>query len=229
MKKLSLAIALGLAAIGAQAATVSFQFGFPAPALTNTEINVSGPLGLFDTNLGTLTDVDLTINSAMAGSITLTLGAANGNQNVRGTSSSDVSYTSTLAPLNAALGSVSQNLTFTTGLLNLAPGSSLTVTGFTDSESTSLNAALDAFIASFGAAGGGSFGLGCTTLSSFTVAGGGGFAGGSETRQAGCGAQITYTYTTVIDPPPPPIPEPGALALVALALAAAGAAARRRA
>lgn len=226
MKKLSLAIALGLAAIGAQAATVTSSFGFPNPSLSNTEINVSGALDLFNTNTGTLTDVSLTINSAMAGTITLSLGASTGNQNVRGTSTSDLFFTSTLAPLNAALGAVTQNLTFTTGFINLAPGGSQTVQGLTDSESTTLNAALDAFIASFGKAGGGTFNLGCTSLSGFGITGGGGFAGGTETRQAGCGAQITYTFDPVR---PPVVPEPGSLALVGLALAVAGAAARRKA
>lgn len=225
MKKLSLALALGLSAIGAQAATVSHQFGFPNPALTNTEINVSGVLGLFDTNMGTLTDVSLTINSAMQGTITLSLGAATGNQNVRGTSASDLFFTSTLAPLNVALGSVTQNMSFTTGFINLAPGTSTTVQNLADTETTTLNAALDAFIASFGVAGGGNFNLGCTSISSFTIAGGGGFAGGSETRQAGCGAQITYTFDPVR---PPVVPEPGTIALVGLALAAAGVASRRR-
>lgn len=142
MKKLSLVIALGLAAISAQAATVSFQFQFPAPALTNTEINQSGALGLFDTNLGTLTDVELVLNSAMAGAITLSLGQSTTNRNISGTSTSDIFFTSSLAPLNAFLGAVSQNLSFTTGFINLAPGDSQTTSGLTDAESTALNAAL---------------------------------------------------------------------------------------
>ncbi len=188
---------------------MSFQFQFPAPALTNVEINQSGALGLFDTNLGTLTDVELVLNSAMAGAITMSLGASTGNQNVRGTSTSGIFFTSSLAPLNAALGSVSQFLSFTTGFINLAPGASQTTSGLTDAESTALNAALDPFIASFG------------------TPGGGGLAGGSDNRQAGCGAMITYTYS--VGTPSQPVPEPGSLALVALALAIAGASSRRKA
>ena len=227
MKKppLALSLALGLAALGAQAATVSYQFGFPNPPLSNTEITVSGALRLFDINTGTLTDVSLTINSAMQGTITLSLGAATGNQNVRGISSSDLLFTSSLAPLNAALGAVTHNLSFTTGFINLAPFTSTTVQNLADTETTPLNAALDAFIASFGAAGGGNFNLGCTSLSGFVLTGGGGFAGTSETRQAGCGAQITYTFDPVR---PPVVPEPGTIALVGLALTAAGVASRRR-
>lgn len=227
MKKLSLVIALGLAAISAQAATVSFQFQFPAPALTNTEINQSGALGLFDTNLGTLTDVELVLNSAMAGFITLSLGQSPGNQNVRATATSDIFFTSSLAPLNAALGAVSQNLSFTTGFINLAPFSSHTTSGLTDAESTTLNAALDPFIASFGTPNGGGFNLGCSALSSFALSGSGGFANGVDNRRAGCGAMITYTYSE--GTPPLPVPEPGSLALVALALAIAGASSRRKA
>ena len=62
MKKLSLAIALAFAAVGAQAATVSFNF---ANGLQTTEINQTGALGLFDSNLGTLTDVSLTVDGAL--------------------------------------------------------------------------------------------------------------------------------------------------------------------
>lgn len=225
MKKLSLAIALGLVALGAQAATVSFQFGSPI-VQTPTEINQSGALGLFDTNLGTLTDVELKLNSEMSGTITLTLnGQATGAANIKGTSTSDVAWNTTLAPLSAALGVNTHSLSFNTGFQLLNPGATFVSGLLSDNEQTTLNAALDGFIASFGQAGGGNFNLGCTSISSFAIAGGGGFSGGSETRFAGCGAMVTYTYTPKT---PPVVPEPGSLALVGLALAAAGFAARRK-
>jgi hypothetical protein len=225
MKKLSTAIALGLVALGAQAATVSFEFGNPL-VLANTEIDQSGNLGLFDTNLGTLTDVEIVLNTAMQGQITLTLGAASGPQSVRGTATSDISWNTTLGPLAGALAASTHSLNFTTGFQVLQPGGSFVSALLNDNEQTTLNAVLDGFIASFGQAGGGNFSLGCTSISGLGLTGGGGFSGGSETRQAGCGAKITYTYDSR---PPVQIPEPGSLALVGLALAAAGVAARRKA
>ncbi len=92
MKKPALAIALGLVALGAQAATVSFQFGNPI-VQTPTEINQSGVLGLFDTNVGTLTDVELKLNSEMFGNISLFLGGqSTGPSSIQGTSTSDVAW-----------------------------------------------------------------------------------------------------------------------------------------
>ncbi len=224
MKKHSLAIALAIASIGAQAATTSSTF---TNALSNTEINQTGSLNLFNTNLGTLTDVELTITGAMSSTITLLLGASSGPQQVKGTATTDMNYSSTLAPLNAALASANplMTLSVTTGFQLLNPNSSYTSPALNANSSVTLNAALDAFIASFGASGGGTFNLGCTSLSGFALAGGGGWAGGNETRQAGCGATVTYTY----EPQRPPVvPEPGSLALVGAALAAAGFVSRRR-
>ena len=54
MKKVSTALAALLLCAGAQAATVSFQYGMPLVQST-TEINQTGTLGLFNTALGTLT------------------------------------------------------------------------------------------------------------------------------------------------------------------------------
>jgi hypothetical protein len=225
MKKLALAAVLALAGLSSQAATVTFNLS-PAQVFQTTEINQNGTLGLFNTNLGTLTNVELTYAGDMRTVITLSNNAAQ-EQTVEAVGSVALRFNSSLAPLNAIWAAPAPRLLLEapTGEQLVASGGTFVSGVLTDTETRTLDAALDAFIASFGAAGGGTFGLGCSSLSGITVVGGGGNVGTSQATQAKCDASVTYTYTPgVIE-----VPEPGSLALVGLALAAASFVARRKA
>jgi hypothetical protein len=222
MKKLSLAVALAVSAMGAQALTVTSSF---TNALSTTEINQSGTLAKFDSSLGTLTDVVLTLNGAMTTSLSVTNSAAQ-SQVAIVNSNVDLSFNATITGLNAAVTASSPlALAVTTGRQTLGAGATQLFGPLNATNTITLDAQLDALFASFSMAGGGNFGVSCTSLSGLGITGGGGNVAASQSTQASCGASIVYTYTAAASKP---VPEPASLALVGLALAAAGAATMRR-
>lgn len=90
MKKL-LALALVAATGAAQADTISFNF---ANAETPTEINQSGSLGLFDSSLGTLNSVTISLDGSSTALIDLTNKVSStGPQRVRATSTVELPST----------------------------------------------------------------------------------------------------------------------------------------
>jgi hypothetical protein len=201
----------------ARADTVQFVYGFPLVEST-TEIDQDGVLGLFDSNLGTLTGAQLEVFGASTTTISLTNTAVT-TVTARAVSTLEVLWTSTLPQLDSLLQTQGDriNLNFPTGPLAVfAPGQTRSYPNIRDAVSNPYN--LFSILAAVQAAGGGTFSLNASTLSNLTIIGGGGNVAGLQSTTAGAAARITYTYTAV--------PEPGLGTL--LVMAAIGVAAGRR-
>jgi len=220
MKKLSSLVLALAAAATAQAETVSFQDSRP---LETTEIHQTLSLGLFDSNLGVLTGIALSINGQMLTDITLT-NKATQNQRVTAVGTVDLNFSSDLSSLNL-LFAASNPLALVATLkdVGLASNQTSVFNNQRDRESSLFDSQLNSFWSDFSRAGGGLFNVSCESLSGISVSGGGGNIQASQETQASCGAAITYTYG-----PPNPVPEPASLALVALAMVGATAVTRRR-
>lgn len=242
MKKLgSLLVGVALSA-GLQAATLSYSFTSDEEY---TDFDYTGRLGLFDGSLGTLTGVSLELYGEFTTTLTLGNSGKAAMRKARAMVELDMFFGSTLSALDGLLaqdGSPWVSWSLDTGNVQVAPHGSVTYGPITDGGMAVIDAG--SLLSSFTVAGGGDFGLNCTSLTPTMVILSGGNGWFSQTTTGACSATVTYTYEEA-PPPPPflpptditggggapiPVPEPPSLAVLGLGLAymaARGAKARK--
>ncbi|MDZ5457742.1 PEP-CTERM sorting domain-containing protein [Azohydromonas lata] len=223
MKKIAAALAAVALCAGAQAATVSDSF---TNTLQHTDFtNQTGTLDLFNTALGTLTGVSLTLYGQSVTDLVLT-NTSNSVSEASASTRTRLTFSSSIGALSSLIGgSYKIQLLPTTDDTTLNPGQSATFNDVSDNSSyvvTGLNAILSAFNSS---AGHNTFTISCSSATRLLTSVSGGNSDATQNTEAGCGASVVYTYTAA--PTPHPTPEPASLALVGLGLAGVGVARRK--
>lgn len=185
-------------AIG-QTLTTSSQYGIPIVE-NITEIDETGHLALFDSNLGTLTAVILNLYGAGTTELTISNYSVS-TVSARITGTSNLFFSSGLTPLDSYLQSNNATvvLQFPTGTIQqFTPGETRSFGPL--AASASLTYDLSSIIHAMQAPGGGTFSLNAVSLNGLTILGGGGNLSSAQTTTAGTGASIQYTYVAVPEP-----------------------------
>ena len=214
---LALALTAGIAAGPAHGASLSFS-----NANSMTPISQDGILDLFDTQIGTLHSVRLTLFGT--GSSRFVLSNTSGSsQNVTASSIIRMYFSSSLPSLNTTLDALvpALQLQASTGSVSLAAGMSAALGPVASSDTLTLDTLAPSL---FTQAGGGSFTLYCENSDEKLLDGGSGAVSMGLVTQAGCGATVEYDYT----PRTSQVSEPASMALLGLGMAGLLATVRRR-
>lgn len=200
---LTLALMAGIAAGPAHGASLSFS-----NAESLTPISQDGLLALFDTNMGILQGVRLTLFGTGSSRFTLTNNAGS-SQAVTASSRIPMYFSSSRPGISATLDALVPALLLeaSTGPLLLAPGTTSTFGPIISNQSLVLDTLAPS---QFSQSGGGSFSLYCENSDETRLAGGNTAVTVSLVTQAGCGAAVVYDYT------PYPVSEPTSVALIGL-------------
>lgn len=213
LPKLGAALFALIASAGAaSAATLTYEYGSKTTFMV-TEIDYANTLAKFDTSLGTLTGVTLTLYEAIESDLGITNTASNA-QDVDVEFGSRFRWTSGDTAINTRITTrsvpnapgttvdlISENQSFT-----LAPGESTQLPTFYHALEHVID--MSPILESFHAEGGGTFSLRTTSQNRMTTSGGGGNLVFDHKTTAAVWAQVTYTYV--------PIPEPSVMVFAGL-------------
>lgn len=196
---------LGSAAT-AHADTVSFSSTVP---LTSTNWNNTLGLGLFDTNLGTLTSIDFGLSGTVSGTgsvESLDSSATVVNLQLGSTLTLKRPDASTLVITNP-LFSTSFNLTSFDGSINFAGTSGASTGSVSNTSSNSFSSGLNTDFALFSQSGGGTINLSLGAVGASNATGAGNLITQFSTQASGV-ATVTYNYIAT------PVPEPETYAMM---------------
>ncbi len=216
--KFSAAAMIGTLAMASSASAIIIN-GSCGSVSGPTELNGSFSCTMFDSDLGTLNSVTLTIDGSITGDIGLTNTAADART---------TSATSSASFIAGALAGFSlPNPLFTpsfgTGSQTILSGQTVTFLGLTGGGSTGplLN---NSILAPYEAAGGGNFSISVETLSGVSIVGGGGQISSSFATNASATATVVYDYSVNNQN----VPEPASMAILGMSMLTLGMARRRR-
>ena len=205
-------VAVSVSQASAASMTVTGNFGPTATDFSGLAFSVPG----FNTTLGTLTNVSVTLGSSSTIS-----GPVKNNSTSAQTFTLNTDAKVTINSATSSIDGLFLDLTASQSYTALAAGSSSTYGPFNPSQSSTNSSALP--LSAFTS---GPINLTATTVTNESFAGGGGNISAPLTATASGTVTLVYTYTP---PPPASVPEPASMALLGMGLAGLGLIRRRRA
>jgi hypothetical protein len=216
-----LATAAAIVAAPAFAGVTPTQTLFFGPATTDWTATLN--FDKFDTNLGALQAINITLNGSVLGSIQFeNLGSA---RNVSTSLAATITLSNGVNPIVVTLpaASFTDAATAFDGTIDFGGGSGKTRTGISNTASNSTTLTTPTAFALF--SGVGQIPLTLAAVANSSATGGGSIVTLFNTQASGS-ASLYYTY---LDNNPAPTPEPGMIGLLGLGLLGLGAARRRKA